>query len=132
MRQPRGPLSDESTRSQTSSLVQAIERAARADRPHQLVGVRVAEGVGHRVLLLEQQAIAGTPGDAVQLDPRGEQDVVVGAERGVVALEHDRLGQLGPADGVHVAQAAPALLEVGFEQEGHLAGLGLAVRGPAC
>ncbi len=39
----------------------------------------------------------------------------------VVALEKDAPGRLGPAQGVHVAQAAPALLEVGLQEERHLA-----------
>ena len=123
---------DESTRSHTSSLVHAIDRAAVLTACIMRVGVLVVEGGGHRVLLLEQQPVAGPAGDAVQLDPGREQHVVVGGQRRVVALEHDRLGQLGPADGVHVAQPAAALLEVGLEQEGHLAGLGLAGSRPGC
>jgi hypothetical protein len=62
----------------------------------------------------------------VQLDPGGQQRLVRRFEGGGVALDHDRLGQLGPADGVHVAQAAAPLLEVGLEEEGDLALLGMA------
>ncbi len=48
-------------------------------------------------------------------------------EGGVVAGEEDAPGQLGPMQGVDVAQAAPPLLEVGLEEEGHLAGLVVAL-----
>ena len=46
----------------------------------------------------------------------------------VVALPQQAAGRLGPAQGVDVAQAAAPLLQVGLEQEGHLAGL--VVAGP--
>ena len=56
-----------------SSLSQAIVRAAVDSAAHQGVGVGVAEGGGHGVLLLEQQPVAGAAGAAVQLDPRRQQ-----------------------------------------------------------
>ena len=39
-----------------------------ADRPHELVGIGIAEHGRHLVLLLEQQSVTGSLGDAVQLD----------------------------------------------------------------
>jgi hypothetical protein len=52
---------------------------------------------------------------------------VGGVEGGVVAREEDAAGGLGPAQGVDVAQAPPALLQVGLQEEGDLAGLGVAL-----
>ena len=97
------------------------------ERPHHGVGVGVPERGGDRVLLLEQESVAGPAGAAVQLDPGGQQREVGGLDLGRVAVEEGGLGLLGPADGVDVAQAAAAVLEVGLEEEGHLAGLGVAV-----
>ena len=87
-----GPRSDDADRArQVSSLVHAIVRAAAATSRHQRVGVVVAERVGDRVLLLEQQAVAGPAGAAVQLDPRGEQRRRRRRRSAlVVAVEQDR------------------------------------------
>ena len=130
IRQPRGPFNEESD--PLPHLVAGPgDRPRRgADRTHELVGIGIAERGRHLVLLLEQQPITRPLRHAVQLDARIEQDGVVGVEGGVVALEHHGLGQLGPPDGVHVTQPAPPFLQVGLEQEGHLAGLGLADADP--
>ena len=88
---------------------------------HEHVGVGVAEGAGHRVLLLEEQAVAGSAGAPVQLDAHAQQRVVGVAQAGVVLVPQDRAGGLRPRQGVDVAHAAPALLQVGLEQEGDLA-----------
>jgi hypothetical protein len=66
----------------------------------------------------------------VQLDPHGEQRVVRVVEVGVIGVPQDRPGGLGPAERVHVAQPAAALLDVGFEQERHLAGPHVALAHP--
>ena len=84
-----------------------------------------------RVLLLEEQPVAGPAGAAVELDAGREQRVVGLLERGVVALPQEAAGRLGPAEGVHVAEPAAALLEVGLEEERHLARRLVAARAPA-
>ena len=91
--------------------------------PHEVVSRADAQGGGHGVLLLEQEPIAGPLGAPVELDPGRQQRLVGDDERRVVALPQQAAGRLRPAQRVHVAQAAPAFLEVGFEEEGHLAGL---------
>ena len=86
----------------------------------------------HRVLLLEQQPVAGPAGAAVQLDPgRRAARRRPSSSDGVVALPEEAAGRLGPVQGVDVAQPAAALLEVGLEQEGHLAGRLVAAAHPA-
>ncbi len=54
--------------------------------------------------------------------PHAEQRVVGLGQGGFVAFQQDPPGGLGPVLGVDVAQAAPALLQVGFEEEGDLPG----------
>jgi hypothetical protein len=53
----------------------------------------------------------------VQLHPGGQDRLVGVGDGGVVPLEHHPLGGLGPAEGVDVAQATPAVLEVRLEEE---------------
>ena len=72
------------------------------DVAHELVGIVVAECVGHRRLFLEHEAVAWSPGSTVQLDTRAEDHRVRLGQVGVVAFEHDRSGRLGPAHGVNV------------------------------
>ena len=98
-RGPAGRPASDSMRSQASSLVQAIVRAAVGDLAHQVVGVLVAEGRRHGVLLLEQQPVAGPAGAPVQLDPHGEQQVVGGVERGLVGVPQDAPGRPRPSAG---------------------------------
>ncbi len=100
------------------------------DGPHQQVGVRVAERGRHRVLLLERQPVAGPPRAPVQLDAGAEQGRVRVVEGAVVVVPQDRAGGLGPGQGVDVTHAAPALLEVGLQQERHLAGPQVALTDP--
>ena len=82
----------------------------------------VAQGLGHAVLLLEQQAVGALARPPLELDADLEDDAVGGVEGGVVAGEEDAAGQLGPVQGVDVAQAAAALLEIRLQKEGDLAG----------
>ncbi len=88
---------------------------------HQRVGARIAQGLGHPVLFLQDEAVAGPAGAPVQLHPDGEQDVARHSQGLGVAHAQLWAGRLGPAQGVDVAQPAPALLQVGLEQEGDLA-----------
>ena len=82
----------------------------------------------HLVLVLQEELVVLAPGHAVELHPD------VGEERGGV-LERRQVGVVGQqrrvggdgAQHVDVAQAAVALLEVGLEQEGHVAGGGAAL-----
>jgi hypothetical protein len=89
---------------------------------HQLVRIGEAESLGHSVLLLQQQDVTWSSRRAVQLHPGPEQHVVGLAQAVAVALQEHHLGLLGPVQRVHVAQAAPTVLQVGLEQERHLAG----------
>jgi hypothetical protein len=94
----------------------------RGDVGHQRVGVRVVQGLGHTVLLLQEQTVTGTPRPPLQLDARCEQCGVRRGQCGVVALEQDAARHPRPAEGVHVAEATPSLLEIGLEQERDLTG----------
>ena len=121
------PRSTEAMRRHVSSLVHAMVRAApEIDRMAASASAKPRR-VGDGVLLLERggRRRAGRCGGAAR---PGRRAASVGlAERLGVALEEQDLGLLGPAEGVDVAQAAAALLEVGLEQEGHLAGAVVAV-----
>ena len=124
---PAGPASQERTRCQASSLVHAMVRAAAAIGGHQVVGVAARRGASATASWSWRASTSpGSPGQAVQLDPGAEQHVVGRLEGVVVAFQQHRLGGLGPPQGVHVAQPAAAVLEVRLEQEGHLAGRGVA------
>jgi hypothetical protein len=83
----------------------------------------VAEGVGHRILVLQQQPVPWAAAAAVELDAGGQQRAVGVDEGRVVALPQQAPGRLGPPQGMDVAQAAATLLQVGLEEEGHLTGL---------
>ena len=88
---------------------------------HEHVGVGVAQRRGDPVLLLQQQAVAGPAGAPVQLDP-GTPATARRRRRGWPGrCPTGSTGPPAPSQRLHVAQAAPALLEVGLEQEGHLA-----------
>ena len=95
----------------------------RGHRGEQRVGVGVPEGGGDAVLLLQQQPVPGPApgrgGAPVQLAPHVEQHLVrlpYGRARSVRDLsDRERVQR------VHVAQPAAGLLEVGLEQERHLA-----------
>jgi hypothetical protein len=93
------------------------------DAAHHLVGIDVAECRCDRVLLLEYEPVSRSPSAPVQFDPRRENGLVRLGQAGVVSFEHDPSGRLGPVDGVCVAQPTTAVLEIGLEQERHLAGL---------
>ena len=77
------------------------------------------EDPGHLVLLLEDEPVGGPAGDLVQRVPRVHDRLVRGADPGPGPGGHPR-GRDG-LDGVHVAEAAAGLLEVGLEQESQLA-----------
>jgi len=86
--------------------------------PQQRVAVRQAGHPGHLILFLEHQPVAGPPGDLVQRVPDVQDGLVGGPDPGPRRGGHPGGGHR--LDGVHVAQAAPGLLQVGFEQEGEL------------
>ena len=90
------------------------------DLRHEDVGVGNPERVGDAVLLLQHEAVTAPPGDPVQLDSGFQQDLVGRPQPFVVAFEQHRPGECGPAQRVHVAQPAAALLQIGFEQEREL------------
>ncbi len=97
----------------------------RGDISHQDVGVAIPERGGDLVLLLEAQPIDGPAQDPVQLHPRREHDVVARAEPISADFEQPGLSHLGPAERVDIAQTTAALLEVGLQHEGDLAGFGV-------
>ena len=105
------------------------DRAGRgADRGHQQVGVGEPEPGRHPVLVLQRQHITRAAGQAVQLDAGGQQHLVGLAQRLLVALGQQVVGgQRRPRQGVDVAEPSPPLLQVGLEQEGHLAVLRVAL-----
>ena len=129
---PTGRAATTRTRYHTSSLVQAIVRGRGADRGHEHVGVGVAERGGHRVLVLQREHVARAGRSRRCSSTRAAEQHVVGARERVRRRPRAApvVGRLGPAQGVDVAQAAPALLEVGLEQERHLAGCGVALVDP--
>ena len=116
-------------RRHTSSLTQAIWRPAVGDGQHEGVGVGEPERGGHLVLVLEEQLVV-----LAAAAIRCSSTRMVGEERGG-ALERGQVGVVGQqrrvgGDGAQhadVAQAAVALLEVGLEEEGDVAGGGAAL-----
>ena len=88
-------------------------------RAQHRVGVEQAERARHLVLLLQHQPVGAAAAHLVQGVPDVHDQFVgrayPGARRGRHPGGGDRL------DGVHVPQAAPRFLQVGFEQEGELA-----------
>ena len=85
---------------------------------------------GGSVLVLEAENIPGPPGRAMEGDPRGEQHVVALVEDGAVVLAQGESADLGPPHRLRVTDAAVAVLEVGLEGVGHLAGPRLASAHP--
>ena len=87
---------------------------------HQRIGVGVAHGFGHPVLVLQQQRVHGPPGDAVQFAARSEQQF--GGTGEILHRILQRGGHVGtvdpqrPADHVVVAQAAPTILQIRLQQ----------------
>ena len=93
------------------------------DVGHQHVGRRRAEPGGDGVLVLEPQHVAGPPLLPVQGDADVDERAVAAVEHGEVVGRHDEVGVGRPPQRVHVAQPAVAVLEVGLEQVGDVAGL---------
>lgn len=92
------------------------------DGGHQGVGIVVVECGGDLVLFLEQQAVGRPSGDPMQFDARGGEHLAGRIETGEVHLVGQ--GGCGPSGGPHhvdVAQAAVRLLQIGLEQERHIA-----------
>ena len=83
------------------------------------VRVGVAEGLGDAVLLLQQELVA-PPGALVQLAADVEQHGVGLLHRGGRDVGDPGRGER--AQYLHVAQAAPGRLQIGFEQEGDVTG----------
>ena len=126
-----GRCSDASIRCQASSLRQAMVRAAAATV---CIARRPTPRRAPSATASCSSSSSRSPGRPVRRwsSTRAESSVVVGRPRArVVALPQQAAGRLGPAQGVHVAQAAAALLQVGLEQEGHLAGRVVALAHPA-
>jgi hypothetical protein len=105
-----------------------VDRARRGgDAEHEHVRVGEAHRLRDRVLVLQQEDVRRLARDAVQLAPDGEQ--VLRWRREIAERNLEARGDLGaarrerPPDRVVVADAATAVLEVGFEQRSHLSGL---------
>ena len=112
-------------RRHTSSLTQRDLAPGVGHGAHEIVGVGEAERVGHLVLVLQQELVVLAPGHAVELDADGRQERRGALERGQVGVVVQRGRVLGDgAQHAHVAQPAVALLEVGLEEEGDVAGSG--------
>ena len=119
---PSGPRSDDRTRRQASSLVQAIVRAASAtaamsaSRRHSRAPRRLRPVPAARARCsADRCAVAARR--ARRATPRRP------AEARVVVLEQDPVRGLRPVQRVHVAEAAAAFLQVGLEHERDFAGL---------
>ena len=90
----------------------------------QRIGVGQAKDPGHLVLFLQHQPVAGPAGHLVQGVPCVQDGLLRGP--GPRPWPGSYPGRGHGVDGLRVAQAAPGLLEVGFEQERQVA----AARGP--
>ena len=81
-----------------------------------------AQRRGHAVLVLQGQALAATTVGPLELDPHRMQEVAGGAEARVGHHRgHHRCDRRHERQQLKVAQPAPALLELGLEQEGDIA-----------
>ena len=124
-RRPRSPES-----STTPGLI-----AGPCDRPPGLrhrtaerVRILVAECTRHGVLLLEEHPVEGATGDPVELDPHAEQRAGRACEAGEVhELPQARRAGAERLEDVDVPKATMGLLEVGFEEEGDIALLEVAL-----
>ena len=95
---------------------------------HQRVGVGEAHGLGHTVLVLEEQDVDGAPRCPVQFATRGQQQLGRGGEVLDGALHRRRdfraVDAQCPAEHVVVAQAPAAVLQVRLQQRGDRAEAG--------
>jgi hypothetical protein len=77
------------------------------------------------VLVFEPERVAGSAGRPVQRDARREEHVVALVQRRVVLGRERQSAALGPPQRLGVADAAVAVLQVGLEDVGDVAGVGL-------
>ena len=113
------------------SAIQPIVRAAAATSAIRPSAESAPTAARHGVLVLQPQHVAGPAGDAVQGDADVDELAVARVEQGEVVGRHEEVGIRRPPQRLHVAQPAVAVLEVGLEQEGHVAGLGAALDAPS-
>ena len=97
---------------------------------------REAEPLGERALIIEAQALFGTPGDEVHVAAHPPQEFLAAAEQPKLRAGKqagvDQVGGLAhavdvfgdPEQGVEVAQPAFALLDVGLDDEARASGAG--------
>ena len=92
---------------QASSEAKAIDRPER--RPPWAISASASRSPTrrHRILLLEQQAVAGTGLGPVQLHPHVEEQVVVGRQRIETGDVQVRAGMQRPSQRVHVRASHP-------------------------
>jgi hypothetical protein len=96
------------------------------DIGHHDVGIGVGQRACGGILLFEEQTIAGATGGAMQLDAGRQQRLVGLDELGLLEGSGSAVGEERPFEGLDVAEAATATLEVGFEHEGDLADAAMA------
>ncbi len=102
--------------------------ARRRDGQHQCIGIGEPERVRHLVLVLEEKLVVLAPGQAVQLYPDVREECRGALQGGQVrVLGQQRSKGRDRAQHVDVAQSAVTLLEVGLQEEGHVAGAGLSL-----
>ena len=112
---------ERSTQNQAASLTQAIERAAGREIGHHQVGVRIPERIGDLVLVVENQAVARSSCEPMELDACAKQHLVGVEDRLVDADVGEHACRLCPAERMDVAKTAATVLEIGAEDEGDLA-----------
>ena len=78
-------------------------------------------GLCDRILLLEGQLVPRPTGLSVKCDPSIDQDRLGGPEGSTVAVQQHRATRSRPLERMHVAQTTARHLQIGLEQEGHLA-----------
>ena len=90
---------------------------------HEGIGVGEPQRLGYGVLFFEQEDVAVPTGAAMQFNTGGEHEFVRVSNRVVIAGKQRYAREFGPANAMHVAHSASAVLEIGFKQERHLARL---------
>ena len=106
------------------SAIHPIVRAAAATSAMRSSADAAPMADADGVLVLEPQHVAGSPGHAVEGDADVDEAPVALVEHGEVVGGHEQVGVGRPPQRLHVAEPAVAVLEVGLEEEGDIAGLG--------
>ena len=113
------------------SAIQPIVRAAAATSAISSSADAGAEAAATASWSSRRSTSPGRPVAAVQGDADVDERAVARSSSGEVVGRHEQVGVGRPPQRLHVAQPAVAVLEVGLEQVGDVAGLGAALDAPA-